>query len=385
MLNVALIVAAGPCLITAAGAIALFIVHSSLSRSASAAYWAASFATSFLRWAILAAAGDVGGAHDWPMVLFDLLGIVAGALTLQGFIARGAHARRLWLAPAFAVVGSGARLLALIIPGAFPDMLVAPIFSALLAAVAASMVVTPGRPRNSAELLMMLVLLTIVAIDSTATMVMLGAQVGMVGAGTVYFGLYALTLEPITGVRVLATLLLIAFDVSAELRRLIHTDPLTGALNREGLVHAGEAALRHARRRGRTLTLAIVDLDRFKGINDRYGHAAGDATLVGFTRLMGGLLAREEVVGRLGGEEFVLLLPGTSGAAALERLNATRASLGTLQVDGCPDLAVTASFGIAEADGSECLDALIERADAALYSSKRAGRDRCTLADDVSR
>ena len=381
MLNVALIVASGPCLITAAGAVALFIVHNSLSRSVSAAFWAASFAMSFLRWGLLAASGGIGGAQDWSMVLFDLLGIVAGSLALQGFVVRVGRGRHLWLGPAFATAGMIARLLGLLIPGAFPDMLVAPVFSALLAAVAASLVVAPGRRRNSAELLMMLVLLTIVAIDSVASMVMLGAQFGMIAAGTVYSGLYALTLEPITAIRVLATLLLIAFDVSAELRRLIHTDPLTGALNRQGLVHAGEAALERARRRGRTLTLAIADLDRFKGINDRYGHAAGDATLVGFTQLVGGLLAREEVVGRLGGEEFVLLLPGTSGAAALERLNATRASLGSLQVDGCPELAVTASFGIAEATGDERLDALIERADAALYRSKRAGRNCCTLAE----
>jgi diguanylate cyclase (GGDEF)-like protein len=157
---------------------------------------------------------------------------------------------------------------------------------------------------------------------------------------------------------------------------------LTGVLNRQGFDYAAAALI--DRVRPRTLSIAIADIDRFKAVNDRYGHAAGDATLTAFAAHLARVLERGESVARIGGEEFALLLPGVDAAQALARIEPVRRDLAMLKVESQPGIAVTASFGIAEREPGEALEALLERADQALYQSKREGRDRTTVAPPSS-
>lgn len=168
-------------------------------------------------------------------------------------------------------------------------------------------------------------------------------------------------------------------QLEAELREQTLRDPLTGLHNRRAL------ALHFARERqrpgaqGQPLTLALLDIDHFKHINDNFGHAAGDTVLQALGHLLSEGLRTSDVVYRVGGEEFALLMPQANAEQALQRLRVLRdtARGHPLRPDGAP---VTFSAGIATChDGQRTLDDLLRAADAALYAAKAAGRDRFVL------
>lgn len=161
-------------------------------------------------------------------------------------------------------------------------------------------------------------------------------------------------------------------------QRLAQRDGLTGILNHPHFIGEAEAALRHAEKSSRSACLVLIDLDHFKQVNDTYGHAAGDAAIVRVVALCHDHLRSIDVFGRLGGEEFGLLLPDCTLDEGVTILNRIRLALADLTLDQRhPDLAISASFGIAStASCGYRLAELMARADAALYRAKRAGRNR---------
>jgi diguanylate cyclase (GGDEF)-like protein len=163
----------------------------------------------------------------------------------------------------------------------------------------------------------------------------------------------------------------------AELLRDAETDPLTALANRRKFLWHGAQDLREARRRGEPLAVILLDIDRFKAVNDSFGHAAGDAVL----RLVAGAVARGlrdgDALARLGGEEFAILLPRTPLPDALRLAETLRATIAALPMPALDGATVTASFGVTVHDQSDGhFEVLLERADRALYDAKRAGRDR---------
>lgn len=168
-------------------------------------------------------------------------------------------------------------------------------------------------------------------------------------------------------------------DLEVTLRREVDTDALTGALSRRRVLSVLDAFVR----RGRVpLALGILDIDHFKAINDGYGHAFGDRVLVELVRACQQVLRGNDVIGRIGGEEFLVLLPGADAKAALaagERLRAHAESL-LATVDGVP-ARVTISLGFAVAVEPSELEGLQLLADRALYRAKASGRNRVCLAD----
>jgi diguanylate cyclase (GGDEF)-like protein len=156
----------------------------------------------------------------------------------------------------------------------------------------------------------------------------------------------------------------------AELDRAARTDRLTGLANRRALEEDYRREAARAARTGEPIALVLVDLNRFKDINDLYGHAAGDTALIGVAGRMRSVLRATDVAARIGGDEFVLLLPGSDdpGASAVaERLTASAAE----RHDGITPVGLC--FGIAvSATGADTLDQLMWRADQALYAKKRA-------------
>jgi diguanylate cyclase (GGDEF)-like protein/PAS domain S-box-containing protein len=160
-----------------------------------------------------------------------------------------------------------------------------------------------------------------------------------------------------------------------ELRRAAYTDPLTGVANRRAAEEHLEREVTRARRHGTELGVAILDVDHFKRINDGLGHRAGDAVLHTVAQRLARAVRREDLVGRWGGEEFVVVAPdaGAAGMAGVaERLRAVIADVPVGH--GGHSVAVTVSVGWATWDGHSA-EALLAAADRGLYAAKAAGRD----------
>jgi diguanylate cyclase (GGDEF)-like protein len=161
----------------------------------------------------------------------------------------------------------------------------------------------------------------------------------------------------------------------ARLEALLREDALTGLSNRRAILTQLGGMVSAARRHGHPLSIAVLDLDHFKRINDRHGHKTGDAVLVAATHAMGTHLRAEDQLGRLGGEEFLVLLPDTDAGAAQHVAEKLRAEVSGARTP----VAVTVSIGVATWDG-EAPEDLLHRADEALYAAKEAGRDRVMAA-----
>ena len=165
-----------------------------------------------------------------------------------------------------------------------------------------------------------------------------------------------------------------------ELAEQAVRDPLTGLFNRRRMVEVLQREVPATLAAGRPVSLLMMDVDRFKGVNDTHGHATGDSVLIGMATALAGQVRPREVLARFGGEEFVAVLPGVDGAEALARAEDWRARCAAVRVPGSAGVAVgtTISIGLATASGSAPVgaDALLAAADAALYEAKRGGRDR---------
>jgi diguanylate cyclase (GGDEF)-like protein len=174
------------------------------------------------------------------------------------------------------------------------------------------------------------------------------------------------------------TILVMAKERSEHRHQAVaSTDPLTGIANRRGFFEEAERLMRKQAWKNQPVTALVFDLDHFKSINDRFGHAVGDETLRLFARTLALTLRSSDVIGRLGGEEFVALLPNdlSSASAAAERVRAAIQVVGT-EVDG-HRVDLTVSIGGAASLELPCdLETLLERADGALYRAKAAGRNR---------
>ena len=174
------------------------------------------------------------------------------------------------------------------------------------------------------------------------------------------------------------------FDVTAQkkledqLRELATRDSLTGAVNRRHFLELAERERQRSRRSGSSLSLCMLDADHFKDVNDSYGHVAGDHVLTAIAKAVQSALRAADVLGRLGGEEFAILLPDTDLAGA--RVLAERARLAVAQNivrnADATEIRVTISIGVAELGPDEAFEALLQRADRALYGAKGSGRNR---------
>ena len=198
----------------------------------------------------------------------------------------------------------------------------------------------------------------------------------LAGAGLAMLAL--LVLAAITALRANAR----ADKATAELRRIATTDVLTGLWNRRHLLERLEAETGRSHRNGRPLCVAILDVDHFKRVNDLHGHPAGDEVLRVLARLVRDAVRLSDVVARMGGEEFAILMPETDqGQARLvcERVREIVARK-PIRLPSGVALTVTLSTGIAVMAGEEGSDRLISRADAALYDAKAEGRNCVKLA-----
>ncbi|MBS3650073.1 sensor domain-containing diguanylate cyclase [Pseudaminobacter sp. 19-2017] len=177
--------------------------------------------------------------------------------------------------------------------------------------------------------------------------------------------------------RVLAELADMTVEYIA-LRQLASIDALTGALTRRAFRESGERAIALAQRHKHNLSLIALDIDHFKRVNDSFGHAAGDQVLAAVASACAANLRQSDVFGRIGGEEFAIILPHTHRSGALEVAEKLRAAIaGTEFRLGGEPCQITASFGVSTLDiATTDVDGLLANADAALYQAKAEGRNR---------
>ena len=169
-------------------------------------------------------------------------------------------------------------------------------------------------------------------------------------------------------------------------RRAAMEDPLTGLANRRGFFAGAEGMIEEGRRTGRPGAVLVMDVDFFKVVNDTYGHHAGDRVLQAFAALLRTQMRSNDLVARIGGEEFAAALPGTNMAEALEVAERIRKATERLRVPiSGKSVTVTVSIGVASSLGMETLDAVLSSADIALYRGKRAGRNLVRSADPAAR
>ena len=165
-----------------------------------------------------------------------------------------------------------------------------------------------------------------------------------------------------------------------RMRYLAAMDPLTGVANRRQLVLCGEEELARNRRYHGHMSLVMVDIDRFKSINDRWGHATGDRVIQAVAGAMVEITREQDVVGRLGGEEFLLILTQTDGQGALasaERLRESIQNMDSVKSDDNQTVRFTISVGVTTyCRGDTTFAGMLGRADKALYAAKNAGRNQ---------
>jgi diguanylate cyclase (GGDEF)-like protein len=169
-----------------------------------------------------------------------------------------------------------------------------------------------------------------------------------------------------------------------DLERQAHIDALTGATARAQFMALAEQELTRSRRYGRPLALLILDIDYFKVVNDTYGHPAGDLALQVLVQRCRHSLRDVDILGRLGGEEFCILMPETESKQAFQAAERLRHVISELEVPLEPPFQLTVSIGVAIlGDADTCINMLLSRADQALYKAKQTGRNKVCMAEGL--
>jgi diguanylate cyclase (GGDEF)-like protein/PAS domain S-box-containing protein len=168
-------------------------------------------------------------------------------------------------------------------------------------------------------------------------------------------------------------------QLEERLLRQSKTDTLTGLDNRRAILDALDAELARSQRHERSFALLSLDIDHFKHVNDTWGHPVGDEVLRQFAAACRGELRKSDKLGRIGGEEFLAILPEAGASKALKFAERLRAAVGELRIapaPGAPTFSITVSVGVTTAHATDRVGDLLQRVDHALYAAKQAGRNR---------
>jgi diguanylate cyclase (GGDEF)-like protein len=358
-----------------------FIAWLKLGRRGHALAWSLAFLVAAVQWVLNIGQSVFFSNHGVYWMVVSATSIITMSLGLVGYRQRAGLANPLWAYLAAGVlVESAIGWVTFVQPHAGLRTAIGPLYASVLAALCMAKLVARDRPTVAAEWGSFLVLGAFALCETAAAVAALpGTESGLRWYKAINF----LSLPSVYIGTGLFMVLNIASDMSEEMKSLALRDPLTGLLNRRGFQEASERQLAEARRRGTAVSVIVTDVDRFKAINDGHGHAAGDEALRRFADCLRSVDRERHVIGRIGGEEFALLLPDTPAPAAIDLAEQLRTSLTTVEIDtGKATIGMRASFGVTALDaGDTGIEALLSRADAALYRSKQLGRDRVTLAE----
>lgn len=360
--------------------VAIAVAARSMEPTPLATSWSLAFALAGAAWTLNVVHGLTGFGGSFTIAAVSALAMLVPVLLWKGLTerARQPPPARAWIV-ALALV-DGIILFAALrhadgVWAALPQL-----FRAVVLVLALRHVTLPNRQARVDEQMMRLLLALLAAISLIVGVLALVRQFGTgLALGDVDRWLLLLALPPVfTGIGIMA-LTLIANDLAEELRRLADTDPLTGIFNRRGFDQMSKKLIPAIGCSEIIGVLIIADIDRFKRINDQYGHGAGDQVLIAFVRAIEGELMPGDLFGRTGGEEFAILLTGVTTEFSMLVVDRLRTVLKQVSVDAVPGLRLTASFGMAQVGSVEDLATAQRYADRALYEAKEAGRDRAVL------
>jgi diguanylate cyclase (GGDEF)-like protein len=373
------------CFTSAALAVVFWIAWRSFGREAHALTWAITFAVVTLQ-RVLNLASDAFPSRDVYWVVVTGIGAAAVTMALVGHLQRSGRSTRVGMLVTLAVAVELATVwFTFARPHLGLRMALQPIHAGILLCLMA-WILYRHRPWPTAT-------------DKGAAAAHLVFGLGQGTAGVVallqgpevvqslldlYLQINFLIMPGAFAAMGMFVVLILASDMAERMRQLAVTDPLTGLLNRRGFREAAERTLAQAARAGMPLSLILGDIDRFKSINDTFGHAVGDVGIKTFAEELRRGRRLGDVVARIGGEEMVVLLPGSDLGEAAELAERIRVGLRERGLDtGERRGPVSASFGVAAlGPGVETLDGLLREADGALYRAKEGGRDRVVCAGD---
>lgn len=361
-------------------ALFMFVAWRQIQRDRHVLYWALSFAACGVQWLI-----NFGGLITRQPAIYALASLfqiascifaVSAARDREGI----AHA---WQAPAMAgVFAVAASPIVVLVAGPIALITVfVSVFSGTMLGWAGVCVLPRNRPARSSEWAYAATMAAFSLYEIALGVIALPLADIPLGTVTPQLELYRMLL--IGGVPVLfiasgfAAVLLIAGDLSERLNQLARTDPLTGVLNRRGIEEHVGILLPNSRRTGEPISIAVCDLDNFKAINDSFGHQAGDAALRTFATLLSRSVRDGDLVGRIGGDEFVVVLPNARADAAGTVMRRLQENLRQIDISGLPEVELRCSFGVAMTGyGAVSFDDVLGLADQALYRAKREGHSR---------
>jgi diguanylate cyclase (GGDEF)-like protein len=340
--------------------------------------WTASYAVSIVQWA-----ANAGAYFLDNQLLYVVTGVglvVSASLLAVGIRQRSGRPVPLALLGIPALMAIAATAIAISPVGSHAMQgVIIPAYIAILIAISAVSLWPRERSFTAPELAFFVILILFamvqMALAASAALIQ-GPEQGK-DLYRAILGLFMPTIYVGTGV---AAVLVVAGDLAEKLGRQVSRDSLTGILNRRGLEDAAIRAIANAQRYKRPLSIVVCDLDGFKALNDTHGHIAGDNALRAFAQLLIAAMRRGDVVGRMGGDEFGVLLIDTTAEVAADVMERVRSEAQCLALGRSPGVPLRASFGVAQiAAGDATLDDLVTRADAALYTAKNAGRDRISV------
>lgn len=368
--------------ISAALSLTFFMAWRNFGRKSHALTWSVAFLAGSLQW-LCSLNADVFPNTEAYLLVESALSMVLVTLGLRGHCQRTKCKflpKNLWpyVLPVYAIIAWHIA----VDPHVGIRMTVVPAFAALTMLLSAYMILTHRERTRPAEWVVAIGLgvFAITQVGAASLAFMQGAT-GDESIAAAYQHFNFLTLPAGYVVTSMLIILMMASDISAKLKKMAVQDQLTGLLNRRGFEEYGSRAFAVARRTGQPMSVIMTDIDRFKYINDKFGHAAGDMALAHFARLFSESRRQEDVAARVGGEEFALLLPGTDLRDAMAIADQLCAKIGSTPLDTTVvGLPMTSSFGVAAISKKDkSLDDILLRADRALYRSKRAGRNQVDL------
>jgi diguanylate cyclase (GGDEF)-like protein len=358
--------------------LALAVAWQHFGRQRHVLTWTASYAVGMAQWV-----ANAGGFFLKSPGFFIATGvglIISGSLLAIGIRQRSGKPLRLaaFALPALVVIGAMAFAIG---PAGSQVMqgFIIPTYVGMLLAVSAASLWPRSRAFTPPEMAFFAALVAFVVVQlalAGSALLIRGPEAGK----ELYRLLFSIFMPTVYVATAVTAVLVVAGDLAQQLREQMRHDPLTQVLNRRGLDEAAARAIAQARRHGRPVALVVCDLDGFKALNDGHGHIAGDQALRAFAQLLTSAVRRGDVVGRMGGDEFGLLLHDTDAAAAAEVMERVRVEVSHVILPRVPGSQLRASFGVAEIMPSDTqLEDMVARADDALYVAKKDGKDRISI------